>query len=93
MQEESFKVWLRDKRKQKTTTVSSRIGNCKRVEKYEGDLDEHYDADRLTGLMGRLNSGMPGHKIPIKGDTYNGTSTLKSAVRLYDKRYAALRTD
>ncbi len=81
MQETRFKGWL--ERGRSAGTVGSRISNCRRVEHYEGDLDAHYDVDGLAGLMDRLNPGGPKHKIPINGNIYNGTATLKSAVSLY----------
>ena len=83
MQEARFKVWLSGKRELNARSVGSRISNCRRVEHYEGDLDAHYDADGLASLMDRLNSRGPKHRIPINGDIYNGTATLKSAVGLY----------
>ncbi len=83
VQEESFKAWLVVERELSTGTVGSRISNCRRVEHYEGDLDALYDADRLTSLMDRLNPKRPEHKVPINGNAYNGTATLKSAVGLY----------
>ena len=83
MQEAEFKVWLGVERELNARTAGSRISNCRRVEHYEDDLDAHYDADGLAGLMGRLNPAGPAHKIPIDGDIYNGTATLKSAVGLY----------
>ena len=81
MQETRFKGWL--ERGRSARTVGSRISNCRRVEHYEGDLDAHYDVDGLAGLMDCLNPREPKHKIPINGDIYNGTATLKSAVGLY----------
>ena len=83
MQEARFKVWLGVERELNARTVGSRISNCRRVEHYEGDLDAHYDADGLAGLMDRLNPRGPEHRIPINGNIYNGTATLKSAVSLY----------
>ena len=83
MQEEQFEAWLRVEREQVADTVRSRISNCKRVERHEGDLDSHFDADGLAGLMDRLNPSGPEHEIPIDGNDYTGTATLKSAVRLY----------
>ena len=83
MLEERFKVWLEVERGLSERTVGSRISNCNRVEHYEGDLDAHCDADGLTNLMERLNPREPAHKIPINGNIYNGTATLKSAVGLY----------
>ena len=37
----------------------------------------------LTVLMHRLNPRGPEHEIPIDGNIYKGTATLKSAVSLY----------
>ena len=83
MQEAPFRVWLKVEKGLKTGTVGSRISNCRRVERHEGDLDAHYDSDELNGLMQRLRPGEPEHRIPIAGDVYNGTATLKNAVSLY----------
>ena len=83
MQEELFKVWLGIERGLSAGTVGSRISNCKRVERYEGDLDAHYDADGLASLMDCLSPKRPEHKVPIDGNIYNGTATLKNAVGLY----------
>ena len=74
--------------------MGSRISNCRRVERHEGDLDSFYDSDELDGLLQRLNPGEPEHGIPIAGDMYNGTATLKTAVSLYrDFRRGGSRTD
>ena len=81
MQEARFRVWLGER--MKYNTVGSRISNCRRVERYEDDLDVHYGVDRLAGLLDRLNSSRPEHKIPIDGNLSKGTATLKNAVRLY----------
>ena len=83
MKEAAFRVWLKVERGLSTGTVGSRISNCRRVEGHEGDLDAHYDSDELDGLLQRLNPGEPEHGIPIAGDVYNGTATLKNAVSLY----------
>lgn len=74
-------------------TANSRISNCKRVEFYEGNLDQQFEDDRLEALLSRLNYtkadatlGQPlRHKIPINGNWHNGTATLKSAVELYSQ--------
>ena len=89
MQEPPFKAWLEQGRK--PGTVAARLANCRRVERFEGDLDTLYDADRLDDLIGRLSYSRedarhqrsPSHKVPINGDIYDGTATLKSAVGLY----------
>ena len=83
MKEAPFRVWLKGEKGLSAGTVGSRISNCRRVERHEGDLDAHYDSDELNGLMQRLKPGEPEHGMPIAGDVYNGTATLKSAVSLY----------
>ena len=84
MQEALFKVWL--ERGRSAGTVNSRISNCRRVERYEGDLDARYDADGLAGLTDRLNPSDPKHKIPIKGNIYNGTVVSQFQISLPDER-------
>ena len=59
------------------------VGRCRRVERHEGDLDAHYDRDRLVGLLKRLKPGRPKHKVPINGNVYGGTAELQSTVRFY----------
>ena len=91
MQETRFKTWLNDERGMSVETIRSRISNCKRVERFEGNLDEHWDADRLDDLIDRLtyskkdeqDGRRPKHKVPIDGDNYKGTATFRQAVSLY----------
>ncbi len=91
MQERRFAAWLEDVRGLSKPTIGSRLSNCRRVEKFEGDLDTHYAADGLAGLMDRLifsrederHGRKPRHGVPIDGDVCNGTATLRQAVKLY----------
>ena len=83
MREAPFRDWLKNERGLNDRTVGSRISNCRRVERHEGDLDGHYDSDELGGLLQRLDPTQPEHGISITGNVYNGTATLKSAVALY----------
>lgn len=90
MRELEFINWL-EKNNYDKNTISSRVSNCRRVEDFEGDLDYHYNIDKMSGLIDRLTytikdsrSNTPHrHSIPINGDVYNGTATLKAAVKLY----------
>ena len=68
MQETRFKIWL--ERGRSAGTVNSRISNCRRVERYEGDLDAHYDVDGLVSLTDRLNPSDPKHKIQTNDNIY-----------------------
>ena len=89
MQEDEFSKWLSKNYSERT--LSSRMSNCRRVEQYEGNLDVHYDNDKGRSLISRLSYSAedkkenrpPKHKIPINGDRYNGTATLKQASKLY----------
>ena len=91
MQEKRFRNWLRTDLKKES--VDARVSICKRVEKNEGDLDDHWDADGLAGLIDRLtyskederNKEPPKHKVQIDGKIYDGTVTLKAAVVSYRK--------
>ncbi len=83
MQETRFENWLGAVRGLSERTIGSRLSNIRRVEAFEGDLDAFYDADGLDGLIERLHPANPKHKVPINGNLYNGTATLKSAVSLY----------
>jgi hypothetical protein len=87
-----FENWLLNKYSD-TKTVSSRKSNCLRVEQFEGDLDIHFKTDKCSELLNKLtytkddeiNNRNPRHNIPINGNIFNGTSTLKQAINLYVK--------
>ena len=95
MRKRRFETWLKTERKPQPAagTIASRINNCERIEKFEGDLDDHFDADGLRRLMERLTYSTedeqyrrkPKHNVPINGNIHNGSATLKSAVNLYRK--------
>ena len=99
MRDEGFEFWL--ERLYKTAkgrplqrqSRQNRLSNCRHVEEYEGDLDDHWRKDRMVSLLKRLEysgedetrQAKPRHRIPIDGSIYNGTATLKSALKLYAK--------
>lgn len=91
MNRDSFYKWLKTIKKYDQGTCNSRISNCLRIEKYYGDLDQIYTEDKCENLKTELiysrqeyRAGTPPkHRIPIDGDIYNGTATLKSALNLY----------
>ena len=93
MQIEQFESWLRNVAGLSEGTIQSRMNNCKRLGRYEGDLDVYFDKDRLEGLLARLaystgderNEAPPRHQVPINGNLRNGTATLKSAAILYKR--------
>ena len=91
MRDSQFERWLLDVRGLSSTTVTARLSNCRSIEKHEGDLDEHFDRDRLASLIDRLaysaaderNNAPPRHHVPIGGDLRKGSATLKRAATLY----------
>lgn len=91
MKEEEFRSWLTTHRNLSERTIGSRISNCRTVERHEGDLDSQFDHDQLKELTRRLTYSSrdqvankpPQHTIPIQGNVYTGTATLRSAVSLY----------
>tara|TARA_R110000744_G_scaffold149756_2_gene262926 strand:+ start:423 stop:1178 length:756 start_codon:yes stop_codon:yes gene_type:complete len=90
MDAEKFKNWLEFNGKPHVT-IQNRISNCRNVENYEGDLDQHYIKDYGLSLLKKLsystsderNNSPANHKIPIDGNMRNGSATLKQAVNLY----------
>lgn len=99
LRDRDFELWL--ERHYKTPagkpmdrrSVQSRISNCRHIAEYEGNLDEHFERDEMTGLLAKFEYGRkdekrnlkPRHSIPIDGDLTSGTATLKSAIVLYAK--------
>jgi hypothetical protein len=88
---ELFKVWLDEENVSDFRTIQSRISNCRTVENYEGDLEEHFIQDNGKSLLESLaysaqderNQIATNHKVPINGNLRTGSATLKQAVKLY----------
>jgi len=79
-----------------TKVIGDYIYRCRRVEKYEGDLDVHYKLDEGNSLLSRLTYTkqdekmrcQPSHSIDFKGTNgyksiYDGTNSLRYAVNKY----------
>ena len=90
MDVKKFKKWLELNGKPQNT-IQNRVSNCRNVENYEGDLDQHFIKDYGLSLLEKLsystsderNNSPAKHKIPIDGNMRNGSATLKQAVNLY----------
>ena len=99
MNETQFYNWLCEKFS--GGTPNSRLSNCLRVEQFEGDLDNHFARDKGISLLNKLsyskdderNNRRAKHNVPINGNTYNGTATLKQAASLYFKFKAGVKPD
>ena len=91
MQTEQFKTWLTERYPTSETTVNNRLANCKNVERYYGDLDEHYQRDKCNTIIEELTYGIDDeranrpqrHVVKIEGNIRNGSATLKQAIKLY----------
>ncbi|HEX8699844.1 MAG TPA: hypothetical protein VF815_13455 [Myxococcaceae bacterium] len=97
MNEAAFQRWLAETyvtergTRMEPRVRAARVSNCRTVERHEGDLDLHFERDGLGSLLQRLEyskkdvraGSPPRHGIPIAGDQYKGTATLRSAVALY----------
>jgi endonuclease len=49
-----YKFWL-ERQKYDAGTITAQLHRAGRVEKYYGDLDQHYLNDRLEGVVAALN--------------------------------------
>jgi len=90
---DDFAAWLAKTYKTRTcgrlvvAAQRDAVSRCRRVEASEGDLDTHYDRDEMHILLARFTFSRhdlaPAHQIEISGDVYNGTASLRNALRLY----------
>ena len=77
MKESEFRDYLRSLhrhdrgRRFQESTVQNRVSNCKNVERYEGDLDQHFDKDQCRNLLQRLS-------YPTANQDTNTLPTTKS---------------
>ena len=97
MRDLEFKIWLKNSyRTQKGKSLENRpqsdaISRCKRVDKYEGDLDTHFRDDGMKSLLEKLvytkededKKNLQKHYIDIDGNIRNGTASLRNAVKIY----------
>ena len=91
MNRDSFYKWLKIIKKYDQGTCNTRVTNCQEIENYYGDLEQIYAKNKFENLKTELvysrkehkEGTPPKHRIPIDGDIYNGTATLRSALNLY----------
>ncbi|MEI7503925.1 MAG: hypothetical protein WCJ61_11630 [Paludibacter sp.] len=93
MQTEHFRLWLKANKTYPENTISSRIADCRRVEKYYGDLDKILADSGEAWLIEELSYTAQNErdnvvpKIEINGNIRNSYATIKKAVRLYFEMY------
>jgi len=93
MRHNEFQLWLQQCTRYIPDVQRDALSRCKRVENFEGNLDQHFATDKMATLLARLvystqdeRSGVvPRHSIPIStgANIRAGTSSLASAIRLY----------
>ena len=87
---DGFRRWLQKTKRYQPRPISDAVSRRSRVERHFGDLDDLYDEDRLGSLLDHLICTLGGecrHRIPSRkgADAGKGTSSLKSAVKRYQK--------
>jgi hypothetical protein len=93
---ESYRRWLQSQ-KYVEGTVQAQLYRAGRVEEHYGDLDQHYDKDRLEGVLAELRYSVDDakrskpnpSKIPINGDLRSNLASYRDAVA----RYRRFRTE
>src|SRR5437870_1169360 len=90
-----FQQWLRQCPTISLAPERDALARCRRVEKFEGDLDQHFATDQMATLLARLKysrederSGLPPrHSITFSegANIKEGTDSLAlaAAIRLY----------
>ena len=85
-----YRHWL-EQQKYEAGTINAQLYRAGRVEEFHGNLDEHYDNDRMEGLIAMLryssddrrrNRPNPS-KIPFDGDIHNNLASYRNAVERY----------
>jgi hypothetical protein len=84
-----YSQWL--EQRYEANAVRARYSMAARVEKYHGDLDEHYERDGLNVLINTLRysssdprTGRPNpSKIPFDGNPYTNLASYRNSTELY----------
>lgn len=93
--QEQFRAYLSE-HIDSSRVISDCISRCRRVQKHEGDLSEHFKMDQGRSLLDKLSYSLieanqsihPKHSVTITGrkgfiSLYEGTQSLNHAVRRY----------
>ena len=88
--EKQFETWLQTGKGLTKETAESRLSNCRRLDALY-DLDKQYALNQCSELIRSLSyskkaeflSAPALHKVPMDGNLYDGTATLRRAVKLY----------
>jgi hypothetical protein len=85
-----YEHWLRA-RQLDEKTIYQQLYRLSRVERYYGDLERHFDGDRLRGVIEALHystedearSSRNPSLLPVQGNIRNNLSSYRSAVQQY----------
>lgn len=85
-----YRKWLERQRYAKGT-VQTQTNRIRRVEEYYGNLDGHYDKDRIEKIIGELEYSAEDERrkkpnpcrIPFQGNIRNSIASYRSAVARY----------
>lgn len=86
----TYREWLEQQR-YSDVTVNAQVYRAERVEKYYGDLDRHYEDDRLQSVINELKYSRedelqekPNHtKIPFEGNIRDNLASYRNATERY----------
>lgn len=86
----AYRKWL-EQRKYQPNTITAQMHRAGRVEQHHGDLDQHYEADRMAGLIALLTYSTEDerHKrpnpsrIPFDGDIRSNLASYRDAIKRY----------
>ena len=81
-----FEQWLKEVKRQKSSTIRSRLSNIKTVGEYY-DILKEFSVDKCQSLLEDLKFSRedvePKTTIVINGDYYNGLATYRQTVNLF----------
>ena len=88
----TYKKWL-EQRRYAYVTVQAQIHRAKKVEECYGDLDEHYDNDRLQSVISELKYSIEDERrnrpnpsrIRFEGNIRNNLASYRNATERYRK--------
>src|SRR5437764_1570091 len=92
MKYNEYKQWL-ELQKYQANTINAQMHRAKKVDDYYGDLDNHFESDKLESVIKALRytsedrrRNLPNpSKIPFDGDPHNNLASYRNAVERYRK--------
>jgi hypothetical protein len=87
---EEFRVWLEQQR-QSRKSIANHCSQVERIHDCYGDLDEHFAADRLEGVLEDMKYSSADRRanrpnptpMKIDGNIYNTLVTYRASINLY----------